>query len=89
MILRLLINLFFGILSLLFSLVDFSPINDLTADLASKQIVLPDILHYVAYFFDKSQLITLLNLEIGWIEFKIGWAIILRIKSFIPFLSST
>jgi len=89
MIIQAILNGFFMAFDVIFEMIDFSDLNTATENLVSEQVVLPEMLHYVAYFLDKEAIQFLIGLEFIWIDFKIVWAIILRIKSFIPTISST
>ncbi len=89
MIIQAILDGFFMAFDIIFNMIDFSDLNTATENLVSEQVVLPEMLHYVAYFLDKETIQFLIKLEFIWIDFKIVWAIVLRIKSFIPTISST
>lgn len=48
-----------------------------------------DFLNGVAFFLPMSSLIALFEIKITVINFRLAWSILLRIKSFIPEISST
>ncbi len=87
MIFSLIFDLFFSVINLVLDLLDFTGVNEFSRNIP--ELVIPDFFHYIAYFIDGSAIMLLIKLEIGWIELKIAWAILLRIKSFIPTISST
>lgn len=89
MIIEVIFNTIFGIADIIFNLIDFSDLNDATLQLNEKTVILPEMFHYIAYFLDGQVIRWLIKLEFYWIQFKLLWAIILRIKSFIPTISST
>lgn len=88
-ILKILVTVFFKIAKSVINFISFEAINTLTEDLATFQFVFPDILKFVAYFLDSRFFTILLPIEFGWIGIKITLAVLMRIKSFIPTISST
>lgn len=48
-----------------------------------------DFLNGVAFFLPMSSLVALFEIKITVINFRLAWSILLRIKSFIPEISST
>lgn len=82
-----LFHLFFFIANFILDLLDFSELNELTTNLPT--FSLPRTIQFVAYFINGKHIKTLIVLQSGWLSFKMGWAVILRVKSFIPFFSST
>lgn len=89
MIIQAIFDCIFSFADIIFELIDFSDLNNFTSQLVNQVIVLPKMFYYVAYFIDSSTIKLLIHCELLWINFKIVWAIILRIKSFIPTISST
>ena len=89
MIIQVFFDTLFGVADFIFSFIDFSDLNDATLQLNEKTVILPEMFHYIAYFLDGQVIKWLIKLEFYWIQFKLLWAIILRIKSFIPTISST
>lgn len=71
------------ILSIPNALLDGLPDVDLSA-VGSGMSYLNSILAYIGYFIPISELIPLMVIELAVIGFKIVWAIVLRVKSFIP-----
>lgn len=86
---KIFITIFFKIAKSIINFISFDTINTITEDLATFQFVFPDIFKFVAYFLDSRFFAILLPLEFGWIGIKIAFAILMRIKSFIPTISST
>lgn len=89
MIIQAIIEGIFTAIDVIFKFIDFSDLNTATETLASKDVVLPEMLHYVAYFLDRETIQFLIKFEFIWIDFKLVWAAIMRIKSFVPTISST
>ena len=89
MIIQIIFDCILGIVDIFFDLIDFSDLNNFTEQLVNQVIVLPKMFYYVAYFIDSTTIKLLIHCELLWINFKIVWAIVLRIKSFIPTISST
>lgn len=87
MIFSLIFDLFFSLITIILDLIDFTDLNELSRNMPD--LVIPDFFRYIAYFVDGPKIIFLLKLEAGWIGFKIIWAVLLRLKSFIPTISST
>lgn len=87
MILQLLIDFMYGLFMAIINLIDLTALNDVTRNIP--KLAIPDMFRYIAYFLDKSTVILLIKAEVAWINFKIIWAVLLRIKSFIPTISST
>jgi len=75
------------VIDLFLSSVDFGEINTSTADLSFS--INSQLLGYVLYIVKGSLIETVITIEIVWQTFKVGLAIFLRIKSFIPTISGT
>ncbi len=86
---KILITIFFKIAKSVINIVNFDYINTLTDDLATSLFVFPDIFKFVAYFLDSRFFTILIPIEFGWLAIKFTLAILMRIKSFIPTISST
>lgn len=90
MIIGLLLTLVFNILLGLIGLVpDFSVSVDFITNLSSILKVIAEMVQIVAFFLPLNALYGLLLVKISIYAFRIAWAIFLRIKSFIPTISST
>lgn len=85
--LKILVSVFFKVSSALLVLVDFVEFNSLTSDLASQDIVLPSVVHFVTFFLDTRFFTILLPIEFGWYGLKFAIAVLKLIKSFIPTIS--
>ena len=88
-VLKIFVTLFFKVAKSVIGLINFESLNTFTEDLATFQIVIPDLFQFVAYFLDERFFTILIPFELSWIGFKILLAILMRIKSFIPTISST
>lgn len=87
--LKILLTLFFNIAKAFLGLFHFDQLNSITETLSNYEIVLPSIVQFVVYFLDTRFFTILIPLEFNWIAFKLVIAILMRIKSFIPTISST
>ena len=87
--LKILLTLFFNIAKAFLGLFHFDDLNSITETLSNYEIVLPSIVKIVVYFLDTRFFMILVPLELNWIAFKLIIAILMRIKSFIPTISST
>lgn len=87
--LKILLTLFFNIAKSFLGLFHFDELNSLTETLSNSAIALPSIVQLVVYFLDTRFFTVLVPLELNWIAFKLVIAILMRIKSFIPTISST
>lgn len=80
--LNFIIGIFYNVANFFLDLLDFSSLNNATRDL--QNVVVPEAFKLVGRFIHVADMLILINLELAWVSFKIIWAIILRIKSFIP-----
>lgn len=87
--LKILVTLFFKVSKSFLDLISFDELNTLTSDLSTVEFVFPELVKFVAYFLDSRFFTILMPIEICWISIKIIFAILMRIKSFIPTISST
>lgn len=87
--LKILLTLFFNISKAFLGLFHFDELNSFTETLSNYEIAFPSIVQLVVYFLDTRFFTVLIPLEFNWIAFKLVIAILMRIKSFIPTISST
>lgn len=86
---KILLTLSFNIAKAFFGLFHFDELNSITETLSNYEIALPSIVQLVVYFLDTRFFTVLVPLELNWIALKLVIAILMRIKSFIPTISST
>lgn len=67
----------------LLSFLDFSALNEITSNLAVPNMLI-DFYDYITLVVDIEVIAFLIRLEFIWQGFKILWALLLRIKSFVP-----
>ena len=91
MIVKIIVDFIFGFFGILIDLFDLDFIYEAVSKLpkTSLPIVLVNSAHYITMFIDYNTATGLISAQLGWISFKLVWAIFLRIKSFIPTISST
>lgn len=91
MIVKIIFDVIFGFFGILIDLFDFDFINEAVSKLPKTSLptVLVNSAHYITMFIDYDTATGLISAQLGWISFKLVWAIFLRIKSFIPTISST
>lgn len=79
-----------GLIGNVFNILDFGAVNEFSESLDTIDLsVFFEAVSYFSYFLDGVIVKLLINLEIGWVTFKTVWAIALRVKSFVPTVSST
>ena len=87
--LKILVSIFFNVAKSLLGFIHLDELNSLTETLSNYEIVLPSAIQFVTYLLDTRFFTILVPIEFGWISFKMLLAILMRIKSFIPTISST
>lgn len=87
--LKILVTLFFNIGKAFLGLFHFEELNSITESLSYSSITIPSLVQLVVYFLDTRFFTILVPLELNWIAFKLVIAVLMRIKSFIPTISST
>lgn len=74
-----------GCFSLAFLLVSSLPSFDITLPFTAFN-VLQDLFNGIAFFLPMNTIATIFSIKLAVVGFRFAWAIILRIKSFIPLL---
>lgn len=86
---KIILVLFFNISKSFLAFFHFEELNSITETLANYKIVFPSFVQFVVFLLDTRFFTVLVPLELNWISFKLVLSIIMRIKSFIPTISST